>query len=256
MRVDGRQEEQLRPLKITKGFIPTAEGSVLVEMGRTRVICTISIEDKVPPFMKNEGRGWVTAEYAMLPRATHVRTPRESTKGKVGGRTYEIQRLIGRSLRAIVDLPALGERTVWVDCDVIEADGGTRTASITGAFVALCDALHNLYRQGVITKFPVQEYLAAVSVGIVNGVPTLDLCYTEDSAAEVDMNVVMTASGRFVEIQGTGEESTFSRSELDAMLKLAESGIGQIINLQKAALGEIANSVGGHCEANSISQRK
>jgi ribonuclease PH len=206
--------------------------------------------------MKNMGKGWVTAEYAMLPRATQVRTPRESTKGKVGGRTYEIQRLIGRSLRSIVDLEALGERTIWVDCDVIEADGGTRTASITGAFVALCDAMHKLYRQGLVKKFPIVSFLAAVSVGVVDGVPLLDLFYPEDSAADVDMNVVMTGEGRFVEVQGTGEESTFSREELAELLKLAEQGILELVSMQKQVLGEIAELVGGEHGKNSSSQHE
>ncbi|MDP3486612.1 MAG: ribonuclease PH [Bacillota bacterium] len=256
MRVDGRQPQQLRPVTFTRGFISSADGSVLVEMGRTRVICTVSVEDKVPPFMKNMGKGWVTAEYAMLPRATQVRTTRESTKGKVGGRTYEIQRLIGRALRSVVDLESIGERTIWVDCDVIEADGGTRTASITGAFVALCDAMHKLYKQGLVKKFPVTNFLAAVSVGVVDGVSLLDLFYPEDSAADVDMNVVMTGDGRFVEVQGTGEEATFSREELAELLKLAEQGITQLISMQKLALGEIAELVGGAHGQNSAGKHK
>lgn len=240
-----RQQNQLREVRFHRHFIGPAEGSVLVEMGKTRVICTVSLEDKVPPFMKNSGKGWITAEYSMLPRATAVRNQRESTKGKVGGRTYEIQRLIGRSLRAVVDLSAIGERTVWVDCDVIEADGGTRTASITGSFVALCDAMHMLYKHGSIATFPITDYLAAVSVGVVNGVPLLDLQYSEDVAAEVDMNVVMTGRGQFVEVQGTGEEATFSREELNALLALAEGGISSLIRLQAEALGDIALLIGG-----------
>lgn len=240
-----RLHNQLRPVKFQRGFIGPAEGSVLVEMGKTRVICTVSLEDKVPPFMKNTGKGWITAEYSMLPRATAVRNQRESTKGKVGGRTYEIQRLIGRSLRAVVNLSAIGERTIWVDCDVIEADGGTRTASITGSFVALCDAMYVLYKQGVIPTYPITDYLAAISVGVVNGLPLLDLQYTEDVAAEVDMNVVMTKKGRFVEVQGTGEEATFSREELNTLLALAEGGISSLISLQADALGEIAGLIGG-----------
>jgi len=253
MRIDKRHSSELRSVSFNPGFISTAEGSVLVTMGKTRVICTISIEEKVPPFMKNTGKGWVTAEYAMLPRATQVRNPRESTKGKVGGRTYEIQRLIGRSLRSIVNLEVLGERTIWVDCDVIEADGGTRTASITGAFVALCFAMHKLYQQGLVASFPVTDYLAAVSVGVVEGTPMLDLNYHEDSAAEVDMNVVMTGSERFVELQGTGEEATFSRQELDELLQLAKFGVAELIKLQKDALGAIADLIGGTHEKHSIS---
>lgn len=256
MRVDGRHPKQLRPVTFTRGFISSADGSVLVEMGKTRVICTISVEEKVPPFMKNMGKGWVTAEYAMLPRATQVRTPRESTKGKVGGRTYEIQRLIGRALRSIVDLESLGERTIWVDCDVIEADGGTRTASITGAFVALCEAMHKIYQQGLVKKFPVTDFLAAVSVGVVDGVALLDLFYPEDSAADVDMNIVMTGDGKFVEVQGTGEEATFSKEELAELLGLAEEGITQLISMQKQALGEIAELVGGAHGENSAGQHK
>ncbi|MBS3986108.1 MAG: ribonuclease PH [Selenomonadales bacterium] len=245
MRIDGRKETQLRPVKFHRNYISHAEGSVLVEMGKTRVICTVTLEDKVPPFLRHTGRGWITAEYAMLPRATIERSQRESTRGSIGGRTHEIQRLIGRSLRAVVDLAALGERTAWVDCDVIEADGGTRTASITGAFVALCDALHHLYRKKNMSVFPVTDYLAAVSVGLVQGMPLLDLAYTEDVAAEVDMNVVMTGSKRLVEIQGTGEEATFSHTELLDMLALAESGIVTLIGLQQQSLGDVARLIGG-----------
>lgn len=240
MRHDGRTVQELRPLTFVRGYISHAEGSVLVQMGKTRVVCTVSVEDKVPPFLKGSGKGWITAEYSMLPRATNVRNQRESTKGKVGGRTHEIQRLIGRALRAVVDLSALGERTLWIDCDVIEADGGTRTASINGAFVAMCDALHRLQMQGKLAAIPITDFLAAVSVGIVNGVPMLDICYTEDSAAAVDMNVVMTGSGKFVEVQGSGEEFAFSKEELYALLGLAETGIADIIRRQVLALEGIA----------------
>ncbi|MBT9154543.1 MAG: Ribonuclease PH [Firmicutes bacterium] len=245
MRADGRETADLRPVKFHRHYIGHAEGSVLVEVGKTRVICTVSLEEKVPPFLKHTGRGWVTAEYAMLPRATVERNQRESTRGAVGGRTHEIQRLIGRSLRAVVDLSALGERTAWVDCDVIEADGGTRTASITGAFVALCDALYQLYRKRNMAVFPITDYLAAISVGLVKGVPLLDLAYSEDAAAGVDMNVVMTGNGKLVEVQGTGEETTFTRTELLDMLALAESGIGTLVGLQQQSLGDVAFLIGG-----------
>ncbi len=233
MRTDGRKNDEIRKVKFTKKFITTAEGSVLIEMGNTRVICTASIEEKVPPFLRDQKKGWVTAEYGMLPRSTHTRTIRESSVGKVGGRTQEIQRLIGRALRAVVDQHALGERTVWIDCDVIQADGGTRTASITGAFVALNEALFLALKNGIIEKNPIKEYLAAVSVGIVNGEPMLDLCYSEDSNAQVDMNVVMTSSGKIVEIQGTAESEPFSRESLNTLLGYAEKGIGEIIKVQK-----------------------
>jgi ribonuclease PH len=233
MRPDGRKNDELRKVKITRNFITTAEGSILIEVGNTRVICTASIEDKVPPFLRDQKRGWVTAEYGMLPRSTNTRTMRESSSGKVGGRTHEIQRLIGRSLRAVVDLEMLGERTVWIDCDVIQADGGTRTASITGAFIALNDAMHKAMRNGIIERNPVKDYLAAVSVGIVNNESRLDLCYSEDSGAEVDMNVVMTGSGRIVEIQGTAESQPFSKESLNALMFLAEKGIGELIRNQR-----------------------
>lgn len=244
-RVDGRQPGDLRPIRITRNYTRHAEGSVLIEVGDTKVICTASVEDRPPQFLKGEGKGWVTAEYGMLPRATGVRTPREAARGKVGGRTHEIQRLIGRSLRAVVDLPALGERTIWIDCDVIQADGGTRTASITGAFIAMTDALHKLKEQGVISRMPVTDYIAATSVGRLKGELILDLCYEEDSAAEVDMNVVMTGSGRFVEVQGTGEEASFTRQDMDSMIDLAARGISALISSQKEALGDIANTIGG-----------
>ncbi len=244
LRPDGRRADQLRPVRITRNYIKHAEGSVLIEVGDTRVICTASVEDKPPAFLKGEGKGWITAEYGMLPRATGVRTPREAARGRVGGRTYEIQRLIGRSLRAVVDLRVLGERTVWIDCDVIQADGGTRTASITGAFVALIDALEVLRAQGLIERMPVKDYVAATSVGRVNGNILLDLSFEEDAAAEVDMNIVMTGSGRFVEVQGTGEEATFSNEEMREMLALAAGGIEQLISLQKEVLGEAAAGIG------------
>lgn len=236
MRPDGRKNDELRPVKVTRGFIKNAEGSVLIELGNTRVICTASVEEKVPPFLKDQKKGWLTAEYSMLPRSTPTRTIRESTQGRIGGRTHEIQRLIGRALRAIIDLEAIGERTIWIDCDVIQADGGTRTASITGAYIALVDAVKYLIKNGVIDKNPVKDYLAAVSVGIVNGTARLDLCYEEDSIAEVDMNVVMTGSGEFVEVQGTAEGKPFKKEILDNLLKLAETGISRLINLQKNLL--------------------
>jgi ribonuclease PH len=244
MRIDERSPVDLREIKVTRDYISSAMGSVLIEFGRTRVICVASVEDKVPPFMRGEGKGWITAEYSMLPAATLVRSQRESTKGRVGGRTYEIQRLIGRSLRSVVDLSLLGERTIWVDCDVIEADGGTRTASITGAFIALCDCIARLMTSGAITTSPVTDYLAAISAGICDGEVRLDLCYVEDAGADVDMNVVMTGAGEFVEIQGTGEEATFSRGQLDALLSVAEHGIRRLHTLQREVLGEVAEIIG------------
>jgi ribonuclease PH len=240
IRCDGRRPDELRPLTITPDFIKFAEGSVLVACGDTKVICTVSVEDRVPPFLRGTGRGWITAEYALLPRSTESRTPRETSRGILSGRTQEIQRLIGRSLRAVVDLDHLGERTFLVDCDVIQADGGTRIASITGAFVALVLALRRLIAQGVLTTLPVKNYLAAVSVGIVDGTPMLDLCYAEDSRAEVDMNVVVTDDGRFVEIQGTAEKQPFTTEQLLALLELAKRGIPTILATQKAVLGELA----------------
>jgi ribonuclease PH len=233
MRPDRRKNNEMREVKIRRNFIEVAEGSVLIEMGNTRVICTATIEDKVPPFMKDQKRGWITAEYSMLPRATQTRIVRESSTGRVSGRTHEIQRLIGRALRSVVDLSSLGERTIWIDCDVIQADGGTRTAAITGAFICLSDALRYALRNGLIEKTPIKDYLAAISVGIVNGEPRLDLCYLEDSVAEVDMNIVMTGNGRFVEIQGTAEGMTFPRTTLDSLLTLAEEGIHSLIGIQK-----------------------
>jgi ribonuclease PH len=233
MRPDGRKNNEIREVKIRRNFIGVAEGSVLIEMGNTRLICTATIEDKVPPFMKDQKRGWITAEYSMLPRATQTRIIRESSAGRVSGRTHEIQRLIGRALRSVVDLSSLGERTIWIDCDVIQADGGTRTAAITGAFICLSDALRYALKNGLIEKTPIKDYLAAISVGVVNGEPRLDLCYSEDSIAEVDMNVVMTGSSRFVEIQGTAEGMTFPKTTLDSLLTLAEEGIHSLIGIQK-----------------------
>ncbi|WP_046215749.1 ribonuclease PH [Paenibacillus wulumuqiensis] len=240
MRINGRQQNELRPLKITPNVNKYAEGSVYIEVGDTKVLCTASVEERVPHFMKGQGRGWVTAEYSMLPRATQTRNQREAAKGKLGGRTMEIQRLIGRALRSIVDLQALGERTITIDCDVIQADGGTRTTSITGAFVALAMAMDKLAVQHKLARFPITDYLASVSVGIVGDRAVLDLNYEEDSKAKVDMNVVMTGTGEFVELQGTGEDRPFTRKELDQMLELGEEGIRQMIELQKEILGPIA----------------
>jgi len=231
MRPDGRKNDELRPIKIEKNFIKNADGSVLIELGNTRVICTASIENKVPPFLKDQKKGWITAEYGMLPRSTPVRMLRESTAGRVGGRTHEIQRLIGRTLRAVVDLEKLGERTIWIDCDVIEADGGTRTASITGGYIALVEAVKKAMNAGMITENPIKDSIAAISVGIVLGEPRLDLCYAEDSQAEVDMNIVMTGSGKFIEIQGTAEILPFSKENLFQLLSLAEKGIREIIRI-------------------------
>jgi len=235
-RPSGRSANQLRSLKITRQFTIHAEGSVLVEFGNTKVLCTASVEEKVPGFLKGKGEGWVTAEYGMLPRSTHTRSDREAARGKQSGRTQEIQRLIGRSLRAITDLPALGERQITLDCDVLQADGGTRCASITGACVALYDAVNGLLAAGKLNVNPLRDFVAAVSVGIVDGVPVLDLDYPEDSACDTDMNVVMTGSGGMVELQGTAEGAPFTRAELDALLVLAEQGIGEIVAAQKAAL--------------------
>lgn len=243
-RVDGRKPGQLRPVRIIRNYNKYAEGSVLIEIGDTKVICTATVEDKPPSFLKGEGKGWITAEYGMIPRATNARMPREAARGKVGGRTYEIQRLIGRSLRSVVDLAVLGERTIWLDCDVIQADGGTRTASITGAFVALVDALNKMKEEGLLERVPVMDFVAATSVGKLKDQIVLDLCYEEDFAAEVDMNVVMTGSGRFVEIQGTGEEATFSRLEMENMLEIAAQGIRQLIDYQKEVLGKAAAGIG------------
>lgn len=237
-RYDGRQITEIRPVKISRNYIKHAEGSVLIEIGDTKVICTATIEDKVPIFLRGQGKGWITAEYSMLPRATHSRTIRESAKGKLGGRTMEIQRLIGRALRSITILEQVGERTIWIDCDVIQADGGTRTAAITGAFVAMVDAFYSLYLKGQISLIPVSDFLAATSVGILDNVPVLDLCYEEDSAAQVDMNVVMTGKGKYVEVQGTGEEQPFTASELAVLLDSATRGCQALIQIQKEVLGE------------------
>lgn len=240
-RIDGRNNDELRNIKITRKFLDNPQGAVLIEMGNTKVICTAMVEDRVPPFLKGKGTGWVTAEYSMLPGSTLTRKIRESSRGKVEGRTQEIQRLIGRSLRSIVDLEKLGERTIWIDCDVIQADGGTRTASITGAFVALIDALNTLRVDKKIKNIPVKNFLSAISVGVVNDTCILDLCYKEDSNAKIDMNIIMTNKGEFVEIQGTGEEAPFTRDELNELMRLAEIGNRQLINAQKEALGEICD---------------
>jgi ribonuclease PH len=236
LRPDGRSADELRKIKITRNFLKTAEGSAFIETGGTKVICTASIEEKVPMFLKDRNTGWITAEYSMLPRATQTRNIRDSVHGKIGGRTYEIQRLIGRSLRCVTDLEALGERTIWLDCDVIQADGGTRAASITGAFIALSDAIRFAREAKIITRQPVKDYVAAVSIGIVDGKPLLDLSYAEDSIAEVDMNVVMTGKGQFIEIQGTAETEPFDRVVLQDLLGLAESGVREIIAAQKNIL--------------------
>lgn len=235
-RHDGRKPDQLRPMRVVRGYMVHAEGSALVEMGRTRVVCTASLEYKVPQFLRGSGRGWVTAEYGMLPRSTRERMNRESVAGKQGGRTLEIQRLIGRSLRAVTDLDALKEYTIWMDCDVIQADGGTRTAAISGAYLALYDAFRRLVEEGKLPEIPLSDSVAAVSVGIVDGVPLLDLDFEEDERAEVDMNVVMTGSGSLVEVQGTGEKRAFSREELVAVLDLAQRGIERIARLQNQAI--------------------
>ncbi|HHU92390.1 MAG TPA: ribonuclease PH [Halanaerobiaceae bacterium] len=238
LRVDQRENNELRPIKITRNFTKYAEGSVLIEIGDTKVLCNVSIDENVPHFLRGQNTGWLTAEYSLLPRSTHNRTIRESAKGRIGGRTSEIQRLIGRALRAVVDLEKLGERTIWIDCDVIQADGGTRTAAITGAYVALVDAINYLIKEGSIEESPLKAYLAAISVGMVNGELLLDLCYEEDSQAEVDMNIVMTEEGRLIEIQGTAEKKSFSREEMEALLDLAEEGIRQLITMQKKSLEE------------------
>lgn len=235
-RPSGRQASQLRPLRITRQFTLHAEGSVLVEFGNTKVLCTASVEEKVPGFLKGKGEGWVTAEYGMLPRSTHTRSDREAARGKQSGRTQEIQRLIGRSLRAITDLKALGERQITLDCDVLQADGGTRCASITGACIALYDAVNGLLASGKLTVSPLRDFVAAVSVGIVDGTPVLDLDYPEDSNCDTDMNVVMTGSGGMVELQGTAEGAPFTRAELDALLTLAQAGIVEIVAAQRKAL--------------------
>ena len=238
-RIDGRKNDELRHVKIHRNYIKYAEGSALIEVGDTKVICTATIEEKVPPHLKDKGKGWITAEYAMLPRSAHSRIVRESAKGKIGGRTHEIQRLIGRALRSVVALEKLGERTVWIDCDVIQADGGTRTASITGSFVALSDALKFAHKKGLIDEIPIKDYLAAVSVGIVDGEGVIDLNYSEDSTAEVDMNIVMTGKGKFVEIQGTAEGAPFSKTQMEGLITLAKQGIEELIEIQRKLVGEL-----------------
>jgi len=239
-RSDNRAPDQMRVVRITPEFIRTAEGSCLIEVGNTRVICTATIEESVPSWMRNAGKGWITSEYGMLPRSTLTRTARESSRGRVGGRTHEIQRLIGRSMRAIVDLQALGERTVWMDCDVIQADGGTRTASITGAFVALALASKKLVEAGTLKKIPLRDYVSAISVGIVDGTALLDLAYEEDSRAEVDMNLVMTGAGRFVEVQATAEQQPFTDDQLTQMMAYARRGCARLVEIQREALGGLA----------------
>lgn len=238
-RRDGRRPDEIRPVNVTRPFIKYADGSVLMEMGDTKVICTASVEEKVPPFLRDKGRGWITAEYAMLPRATQDRTQREASRGKQGGRTLEIQRLVGRALRAVTDVTCMGERTVWIDCDVIQADGGTRTASITGAFMALADAFAKLREKNVLKKMPLLDYLAAISIGRVNGEALVDLCYEEDSRADVDMNLVMTGRGRLVEVQGTAERGLFDKEELDHFLTLGWAGIRRLISMQQDHVGRI-----------------
>lgn len=245
----------MRPVKITRKYIKHAEGSALIEMGDTKVICTATIDEKVPPFVKGTGRGWITSEYGMLPRSTETRKPRESTKGKVDGRTMEIQRLIGRALRSIVNLEAMGEISIQVDCDVIQADGGTRTASITGAFVAVIDAFDKLVQDGKLSRIPIDSYVAAVSVGIKDGEILLDLNYAEDSTCKVDMNLIMTDEGHIVEIQGTGEDSPFSKEELAEMMRLGEKGIRELIQMQKQVLGELAGKVGVQQDENDSSNK-
>ncbi|MDR3592396.1 MAG: ribonuclease PH [Negativicutes bacterium] len=242
-RSDGRQALQLREVRITRNYLKYAEGSVLVEFGETKVLCAASVEEKVPPFLKGTGEGWVTAEYSLLPRSTQVRNVREAARGKLTGRTQEIQRLIGRALRSVTDLKAVGERTIWIDCDVIQADGGTRTASVTGAFIALFDALNTLYTD-TTKPFPIRDFLAAVSVGVVADEVLLDLCYSEDSNAIVDMNLVMTGSGELVEVQGTGEKRPFSKDQFHQLLAAGEKGISELIDYQKDLLGSLAWRVG------------
>ena len=239
MRTNGRANDVIRQLKIEKNFLKYPEGSVLAEMGETKVICQVSVEEKVPAFLKNSGKGWLTAEYSMLPRSTQTRSMRESVAGRVGGRTHEIQRLIGRALRSIVNLDIIGERTIWVDCDVIQADGGTRTASITGAYVALVEALWNMKKKGTIGKIPLRDSIGAISVGVVDGEPMLDLSYEEDYRAEVDMNFVMTGKGLLIEVQGTAEKKPFTKEQFDIMYQYAYKGIKEITKFQKMALGQL-----------------
>lgn len=240
MRSDGRKPNQLRPLTITPSYIKTADGSVLIEMGDTRVICTAKLEERVPPFLRNSGKGWITAEYGMLPGSSQQRIGRESSRGKVGGRTHEIQRLIGRSLRSVADLKSLGERSVWIDCDVIQADGGTRTASITGAYIALMEAVRAWRERGILTADPVQDAVAAVSIGIVDGKILLDLCYEEDSKADVDMNFVMTGTGKFIEVQGTAESAPFTKKQMERMAEIAHQGIKELLQAQKKVIAALS----------------
>ena len=241
MRADGRAKNKLRKLKIKRNYMKFAEGSCLLEMGDTKVVCTASVEKGVPLFLRNKGTGWITAEYSMLPRANRSRTSRESSRGKVGGRTHEIQRLIGRSLRSVADLASLGEKTIWMDADVIQADGGTRCAAITGSFIALCDALNKLKKEGAIDKLPLNDFVAGVSVGIVGGETLLDLDYGEDSQADVDMNIIMTGSGKFIEIQGTAEKEPFDDKLMNKMIAMAKNGVGELISAQKKALGKVVD---------------
>ncbi|MGG0814907.1 ribonuclease PH [Paenibacillus alvei] len=243
MRSNGRKADELRPVTIRTNTNKYAEGSVFIEVGDTKVLCTATVDEKVPPFMKGQGKGWITAEYSMLPRATQTRNQREANRGKLTGRTMEIQRLIGRALRSVVDLHALGERTITLDCDVIQADGGTRTTSITGSFIAMAMAIHKVASQHSLNKYPITDFLASVSVGVIQGNTLLDLNYEEDSTAKVDMNVVMTGQGKFVEVQGTGEESPFTREELNELLAIAEKGILELVEMQKEALGPIADKI-------------
>jgi len=240
MRADGRKNNELRPLRILPSYIKTADGSVLIEMGDTRVICTAKLDERVPPFLRNTGRGWITAEYGMLPGSSLERIGRESSRGKIGGRTHEIQRLIGRSLRAIADLKSLGERTIWIDCDVIQADGGTRTASITGAYVALAEATRGWVNRGIVNIDPLQDAVAAISIGIIDGKILLDLCYEEDSKADVDMNFVMTGSGKFIEVQGTAEHAPFTRKQMERMAEIAQGGIKELMKAQKRVIAGLA----------------
>ncbi|QJA10025.1 ribonuclease PH [Romboutsia sp. CE17] len=251
-RIDNRKYDQIRDVKITRNYTRYAEGSVLIEMGETKVICTASVEDKVPPFLRNSGTGWINAEYSMLPRSTQQRKVRDASRGKIDGRTQEIQRLIGRAIRSVIDLDKIGERTIWIDCDVIQADGGTRTASITGAFVAVVDAIYKLYKSKAIKQIPIRNFVSAISVGIVDQQHMLDLCYEEDSTAQVDMNIIMTDTGEFVEIQGTGEERPFSRKDLNALLELGEKGNKELIKKQREVLGEIADEILGMEYGNDV----
>ncbi len=244
IRIDNRQNAEMRSVRITPNVLKYAEGSAFIELGDTKVLCAASIEDRVPPFLRGRGKGWVTGEYSLLPRSTKQRTPRDVNKGHLNGRTQEIQRLIGRSLRSVVDLKAMGERTAWIDCDVIQADGGTRTASITGSFVALALAFNTMIGKKTLKHMPLKNYAAATSVGIVNGERMLDLCYVEDSSALIDMNVVMTDKGEYIEVQGTGEGGPFSRDDMEALYTLADKGIMQLIELQKQALGNISSKIG------------